>query len=237
VLALAPDQPCYRILVVEDHADNCQLFRNVLSPIGLAIREAYNGQEALRVWEHWQPHLIWMDLRMPVMDGYEATRRIRQKESSRRADPAVEGARDAAMQRSVIIALSASSLEHERLAALSVGCDGFLAKPFRQADIFELMRKHLGVRYVYEETSAGKTPGPQEKKTPSLTDLAALPPEILHHLEHAALRSDVELITRCLEGIRAINPPLAESLSALANNFAYGEILKLIQKIEHLPVR
>jgi two-component system sensor histidine kinase/response regulator len=77
VIGLAPDQPEYRILVVDDRADNRLVLVRLLSSLGLLVREAENGQEAVAVWEDWQPQLIWMDMRMPVMDGYEATKQIK----------------------------------------------------------------------------------------------------------------------------------------------------------------
>ena len=81
-------------------------------------REAENGVEAIAIWEEWQPHLIWMDMRMPVMDGYEATRQIKSH---------LKG------QATVIIALTASALEEEKTIILSSGCDDFVRKPFQQA--------------------------------------------------------------------------------------------------------
>jgi signal transduction histidine kinase/DNA-binding response OmpR family regulator len=87
VIGLAPDQPTYRILVVEDRWENRYLLVSILDPLGFAVREAQNGQEALEIWQTWQPHLIWMDMRMPVMDGFEATKKIREKESQRAKDP------------------------------------------------------------------------------------------------------------------------------------------------------
>ena len=90
ITGLAPNQPAYRILVVEDRWENRHLLVNVLKPLGFDVREAENGKEALDLWETWHPHLIWMDMRMPVMDGYEATRRIREKEQV--GTPGSEGA-------------------------------------------------------------------------------------------------------------------------------------------------
>lgn len=80
VVTLAPEQKEYRILVVDDVADNRLVLVKLLTPIGFRVREAANGQEAIAQWLQWQPHLIFMDMRMPVMDGYEATRVIKAAE-------------------------------------------------------------------------------------------------------------------------------------------------------------
>ena len=70
------------LLIVEDGADNRRLLRQVLEPLGFVVREAENGAEGVEAWRHWQPHLIWMDMRMPVLDGFEATREIGKREQS-----------------------------------------------------------------------------------------------------------------------------------------------------------
>jgi two-component system sensor histidine kinase/response regulator len=82
---LAPNQPQYRILVVDDRPENRIPLSQLLQSVGFQVREAQNGQAALDLWQTWHPHLIWMDMRMPVLDGYEATQRIREKEQEIRA--------------------------------------------------------------------------------------------------------------------------------------------------------
>ncbi len=84
VVALEPDQPCYRLLIVDDNPDSRQVLIELLNPLGFELREAANGRDAIETWEEFEPHLIWMDVRMPVMVGYEAAGRIREIEGGRR---------------------------------------------------------------------------------------------------------------------------------------------------------
>jgi len=77
IIALEPNQPRYRLLIVDDRVDNRQLLIQLLNPLGFLLKEAINGEEAIAIWQSWQPHLIFMDMRMPIMDGYEATQRIK----------------------------------------------------------------------------------------------------------------------------------------------------------------
>lgn len=137
VIGLEPGQPTYRILVVEDKWANRQLLVRLLTPLGFEVREAKNGVEAVACCQTWQPHLIWMDMRMPEMDGYEATRRIKASEYSWSPK---------------ILALTANAFEEERLVALAIGCDDFIRKPCQEEVILEKIAEHLGVRYLYDES-------------------------------------------------------------------------------------
>jgi CheY-like chemotaxis protein len=138
VASLAPGQQSFRVLVVDDAPLNRTVLSRLLAAVGFLVREAASGEEALATWQSWQPHFIWMDKRMPGIDGLEVTRRIRERERAN------------GRARVPIIALSASALEHEREEILGAGCDDFVAKPFRESMIFAKMREHLGVEYVYE---------------------------------------------------------------------------------------
>ncbi|MBD2092893.1 GAF domain-containing protein [Microcoleus sp. FACHB-1515] len=136
VVGLAADQPSYRILVVEDQWANRQLLVKLLESVGFQVESAQNGQEAIAIYQRWQPHLIWMDMRMPVMDGYEATRQIKANSA---ADPPV------------ILALTANAFEEERLVALSIGCDDFIRKPFEETLVLDKIAEHLSIRYTYAD--------------------------------------------------------------------------------------
>ncbi|NJP07657.1 MAG: response regulator [Chloroflexaceae bacterium] len=141
VAQVAPDQPGYRVLVTDDSPDTRRLLVNLLESAGFVVQSAADGQDCVMIWEDWQPHLIWMDMRMPRMDGFQATHAIRTAEQNHHTDN----------HHTVIIALTASAFEDERSRILAAGCDDFVGKPFREADIFEQMAQHLGVRYVYHE--------------------------------------------------------------------------------------
>jgi PAS domain S-box-containing protein len=223
VIALEPDQPRYRILIVDHNQDNRQLLVRLLSNVsspaaGFELREANNGQEALEVWANWQPHLIWMDLQMPVLDGYETTQRIRQAESG---NPKAE-------KQTVIIALTTSTLEEEGTKTHAAGCDDLLSKPFRETSIFEIIHKHLGVRYIYEEQGESTiTPLKTEKLTS--VALSDLPDAWIVDLHYAASVADSEAALALIEQIEASHTPLAEALAALVHNFQFDKLAGLTE--------
>ena len=212
VIALEPNQQRYRILIVDDKPDNRQLLIQLLSPLGFELREASNGREAIEVWETWQPQLIFMDLQMPVLDGFEATKQMRKKQNSRITK---------------IIALSAGTLEEKQTAALEAGCDDFIHKPFREATIFEMMSKHIGVRFVCEEPTVAAQMNQAETSTLNPNTLAALPAEWLASLHQATFEGDLEQMLVLIEQIP--DEQLANALMSLANNLQYKEILNLTQ--------
>lgn len=212
VIALEPDQPRYRLLIVDDRWDNRKLLIKLLNPLGFDVKEATNGLEAIELWSSWEPHLIFMDMRMPVMDGYEATKRIKATTKG---------------QATAIIALSASHFEETRTVILSVGCNDFIRKPFREADIFDALQKHIGVRYVYEQPAREPDSTQIEALTPEA--LAALPAEWLASLQKAAIEGDLDLILTLIEPIHSQNDPLANALASLAKKFQFKQLLTLIQ--------
>lgn len=216
VIALEPNQPRYRILIVDDKWSNRQLLIKLLNPLGFELKEATNGKEAIEIWDSWEPHLIWMDMRMPVMDGYEATKQIKSTTKG---------------QATAVIALTASVLEEERAVVLSAGCDGFMRKPFRDADIFDAMHKHIGVRYIYEDLSQSDSSiavknGAENAFSPAA--IAALPAEWVINLQTALPQGDLDLIDSIIEQIRTQNIPLANTIKSYVDNFDYDKILTLI---------
>jgi signal transduction histidine kinase/CheY-like chemotaxis protein len=220
VAGLAPGQPAWRLLVVDDSEVNRKLLVKIFQPVGFQVREAANGVEALAVWEEWEPHLIWLDMRMPVMDGYETTRRI--KATTRG-------------MATVVIALTASALEEDKAVILSEGCDDYLRKPFREEDLFDAIARHLGVAYVYEEIGpAAAEPGaagqPAGDEQALAAQLAAASPAWLARLEHAAALGDVQAIDRLAAEVAGEQPDLAEGIARLARQFDHEHILAAIHR-------
>jgi CheY-like chemotaxis protein len=220
VIALEPNQPTYRILIVDDKPLNRQLLIKLLNPLGFELKEATNGQEAIEIWDSWEPHLIWMDMRMPVMDGYEATQYIKST---------IKG------QATAIIALTASVLEEERAVILSAGCDDFMRKPFREADIFDAMHKHIGVRYIYEDRGQANLLAIKEgDRTMTAADFVKLPESLVADLKLAILNADMDLIDSSIEEIRLKDAVTADAIANCIENFEYDKVLKLIsQAISH----
>ncbi|MGB0388929.1 MAG: hypothetical protein ACPGWR_29255, partial [Ardenticatenaceae bacterium] len=112
---------------------------------------------------------------------------------------------------------------------ISAGCDDFMRKPFREADIFDMMNKHIGVRYIYEETGTTTTPSKsQEALTPAA--LATLSNDLVDELEQACTYGDMMGIDELIKQIRALDAAIANGLALLADEFEYGEIVALIKE-------
>ncbi len=209
VVGLAEGEPEWRILVVEDDAENRRLLTSLLVGTGFQVREAEHGEQALAHFDAWRPHFIWLDMRMPVMDGYEAARRLR----------ALPGG-----ERVKIVALTASAFHEQRAKILASGCDDMVHKPYQLRQIFDAMAQQLGVRYRLEEAGEASVSEPIEVTAEAV---AALPKDLREMLHRAALSLSREEIESALLAIRDHDPDLAEGLGALARDFRFDRILKL----------
>ncbi|MBF2099113.1 MAG: response regulator [Gloeomargaritaceae cyanobacterium C42_A2020_066] len=212
ITGLAPNQPTWRILAVDDRLENRKLLVKLLTPLGFAVREAHNGQEAIEVWSEWEPHLIWMDMRMPVMDGYEATRRIKAQ---------LKG------QATVIIALTASAFEEERSIVMDAGCDDFLRKPFREEVLLNKMAEHLGVHYTYA-ASGRPAASPASPGGLHLESLNQQPQPWLQAVHQSALEADGDQILHLATQLE--DAALAKTLRQLVDDFQFRKIVDATQQ-------
>ncbi|MCP6760128.1 MAG: ATP-binding protein [Fischerella sp. CENA71] len=220
VLALQPNQPNYRMLIVDDHPEGRQLLMTLLSRVGFELQQATDGQQAIEIWENFSPHLIFMDMRLPVLDGREATKRIKATTVG---------------QTTKIVAVTASSLESERTMIMAAGCDDYIRKPFKETDIFDTISKHFNVRYIYDEPV--NTPQVTKTEPDMITpaDLSVLDADLVQQLHQAALRVDAKLLHQLIDQILESRADIASSLIYLVDNFCFEEIITLTQPHERQP--
>ncbi len=207
-----------KIFVVDDKWANRSVLVNLLEPLGFEVVEAVNGLDALNKASELKPDLIFMDLVMPVMDGFEATRRIRK--SPDLADV-------------VIIAISASVFDFNQQQSQEVGCDSFLPKPFREAELLEKLRVHLGLEWVYEEGTAAKAIDLEQEQESAGESIVPPPAEEIAVLIDLAMRGDLKGIIDRAAHLEALDKqwlPFASHLRQLAKNFEDEQILEFVKQ-------
>jgi CheY-like chemotaxis protein/anti-sigma regulatory factor (Ser/Thr protein kinase) len=211
VVGLQPGQPAYRVLIAEDQPESQLLLVKLMTSIGLEAKVAKNGEECLKLFREWQPQLIWMDRRMPVMDGVEAARRIRELPGG---------------QEVKIVAVTASVFKDQQQELFDAGMDEFIRKPYRFEEIYDCMARHLGIKYIYRTTipaTAAEQPVPV---TPEM--LSVMPDATRDELEVALVRLDSQQIDSIIQQIKEIDTEVAKALSLKAKNFDYQSILNAL---------
>ncbi|MEL7078392.1 MAG: DUF3365 domain-containing protein [Cyanobacteria bacterium J06582_2] len=216
VKSLAPSQPTYRILAVDDVWQSRLLIVKLLSQVGFEVREAENGQQALELALQWQPHLILMDMRMPIMDGYESTRKIRALEPNSPHAPCK------------IIALTASAFESKRAETTAAGCNDYLRKPFKENELFVKLQEHLGVKYIYQGDD-NKTPA-IENLSPQLTSvsLQEMPRQWRLEFKQAAAELNEARLEELIRQIPQEHQSIVQPLTDLVSNFQFEKLIELL---------
>lgn len=214
IAGLAPGQPVYRILIAEDQIENQVLLKRLMEQIGLEVKIADNGEQCIALFQQWQPHLIWMDWRMPVMNGEEATRRIR-------GLPGGDSVK--------IVAVTASAFSEQKQEMLDAGMDDFVSKPYHFDEIYQCMARVLGIKYRYHSDASA-----EKHSDVNLTAamLAVLPASLRKTLREALLSLDSELIDQAIKQAGEADNTLGVLLSRLADNFDYPVILRLLDELD-----
>ncbi|MBN3927680.1 response regulator, partial [Nostoc sp. NMS4] len=218
VIGLEPGQPNYRILVAEDLRENRQLLVRLLESVGFEVYATENGREAIALWSEWHPHLILMDIQMPVMDGYETTRQIRGSKKGKDV---------------VIIALTAHAFEEDYTTSTQVGCNDHITKPFLESVLFDKIAHYLGVRYRYREEAVPRLDH-QALSQKSLTaqDLQVMSPEWIIQVHQATLDLNDTELYNLIAQIPNEEQVLANALKYLVDNFQLEAIATLSQTHE-----
>jgi signal transduction histidine kinase/ligand-binding sensor domain-containing protein/DNA-binding NarL/FixJ family response regulator len=213
VVSLAANEPEWRILIVEDVADNRLLLRSLLEAVGFMVREAVNGEEGIQQFKDWQPQLIWMDMGMPVMNGYEATRSIRTLPNGKEVK---------------ILALTASVFKEQEPKILAAGCDAVLHKPYNESVIFTAMEKQLGLHYIYEETNELLNQASFSEL--ELEDLQGLPDEWLDEFLTAVQMGDIKVMLSLTNTIAAEHVETKAKLDHYINDFNFLHLVNIVKE-------
>lgn len=196
----------YRILVVDDMKENLKVAVTLLRMVGFETHEAVNGEDAIQQFNDWNPHLILMDMRMPVMDGYEATKRIKSTEKGKNTP---------------IVALTASTFEDEQRKIASLGLDGYIRKPFRETELFNTIGKILGIGYIYEQEEPALSKKYLNDNEAIVRALLNLPGSVVSGMKQALSVADLDMFSETLKSIEMDNSELSDQLLILANNYDY----------------
>jgi len=216
VQGLQAGQSARRVLIVDDHQDNCMLLRETLAAVGFETDEASDGLAAIAACRRWRPHVLVVDLRMPGMDGWEVIRRVR-------------AAPGGSLPK--IIALTASVWEESRRQALAAGADAFLGKPFRTDELLEEIRRLTGVEFFYEpsESSANTPPGTRPDGETARPDLSRWPADLLVQMQAAVANADLEQLLALIDQGRRHEPRAAHALQQLAERYEYEKLSCIIE--------
>jgi signal transduction histidine kinase/CheY-like chemotaxis protein len=220
ILRLAPNQPRHRILIADDGAESRLLMRRWLEEVGFEVREASQGQEAVEIWTAWQPHLICLDMRMPVLDGYGVARQVRQLPGG-----------DA----TVIVAVTASVFEEQRSDCIAAGCNAVLPKPLDRAMLLDHVGRSLNLTYQYAEASGADAENTQtaafcrdQNRLPlTQADFSHLAPDWLAQVHQAAQAADDRQVRQLIAQLPVEQHPLARRLDCLVNDFRLDVIIEL----------
>ncbi|MBI5251466.1 MAG: response regulator [Desulfomonile tiedjei] len=204
----------YSLLVAEDESDSRYLLKQMLEKVGYTVREATNGAEALAAIQESRPHLVLMDGAMPVMDGLEATRRIKMS-----------------FHNIPVIMVTASALEEDRGKMLAAGADDVIRKPYREYDLLGSIQAQLGVEYVCCEDSA-IVGGEISLLSPSVIPeaLTALPADLIEEMREATINGYLDRLRYLLENVANYDGQLANGLRVLAERYEYDTLCHLFSR-------
>ncbi len=211
---LAAGQPACRILIADDNRLNRMLMYKMVLPLGLEIQEATDGKEAVELWESWQPDLVFMDIRMPIMDGFEAIRTIRASAVGKQPQ---------------IVVVTANAFENTEQAVLAAGANGYLRKPFKLTEIYDILEQVLGLKFLYESEEKPANGA----KTNGAECLPALSADWRVQMDRTITRGNFEEMIALIDRIPEESRPFADRLRKMAEQFDYESIAQLLESVPH----
>ncbi|MEW6751275.1 MAG: response regulator [Candidatus Latescibacterota bacterium] len=212
---LAPSSVPVRAVVADDVRENRAILTQLLEAIGVEVHAAVNGVEAVEVARRERPDIVFMDIRMPEMDGMEAMQRLLE-------DPGREVLK--------VVAVSASTLEHERQHYLAAGFEGFIGKPVRVEELYRCLARVLGVEFEYAPAPAA-APVP---RTPAELGEISLPAALHSRLREAAAVSNVTELRLALQEVKGLGAPQAELAACLQEQVAAFDMEAVLGALERV---
>jgi signal transduction histidine kinase/CheY-like chemotaxis protein len=206
-----------QVLIVDDKPENRAVLINLLAPLGFDIIEAVDGLDCVNKTREYKPELILIDLVMPIMDGFEATRQIRR----------IPDVKDV-----IIIMVSASVFECHKQQSMEAGCDDFLPKPIRADDLLKLLEKYLKLTWIYDKMETSDAVGKNDEIEPETGELVGPSKEQATVLFDLAMKGNLKGVVKQLEEFEQYDPklkPFADKIRALAKNFDEEQICDLIE--------
>jgi CheY-like chemotaxis protein len=210
------------LLVVDDNLESRLLLRQLLEPVGFKVVEAAGGREAIDLCRKDPPDLVWMDIRMAEMDGYEAARRIRETESAKRNE-------DGTKIHTPIIAFTAGVMENKEASPHAGVFNDWVYKPFREEEIFVKLEKHLGVRFVSEPAGfrAAQEDSPKDREPLTPADLSDLPPDWLEEFSHLVKAGRSRQLLVLIDRVCPTHPRVSRILGELVRAHDYERLIAL----------
>jgi len=215
VTGFTPSSPILRILVVEDQIESQSLMKKFLQPIGFIVDTAENGEEALHLYKKHRPNLVLMDMLMPIMDGYEATRRIRESEQD---------------SITPIIAVTASAFEEDKQKIFDAGVNDIIRKPVRSDELYETIRKHLQINYIYGEYLSFSEKNLDQSLVMELIKI--LPVALNNELIVALNNLDLDNFKNLLLDVSNYSSALADFLQQLVDNYEINSLSNVFHPLE-----
>jgi len=237
VIGLAPNQPNYRILVVEDRWASRQHLVNLLQSVGFQVREVTQSQDVIPLWETWFPHVILMDIHSPAIESQTIAETIRSTSKG---------------EETVLIALIPQFTFNRTSDLSAAGWDDYMKQPIQEETVWKKMAKHLGVCYQYAQELTSPQIAPELTPLSTIEDrhsdansnfengsdrlqqkLSQMPPDWIDRVSQAARRgSDVELLD-LIQSLPSQDQDVADILERWSNNFQFDQILELVETVSH----
>lgn len=202
-----------RVLVVDDKSSNRNVITAMLAPFDFELKEAENGEAVLEIVKTWKPDLVLMDMMMPVMTGFEATRKLREM---------------AEFEKLPIIATTASVFEDDKKQCMLAGCNGFLSKPVQMPELLGLLENYLNISWIFSESeNEGRENGESKE------EMSIPPARILKVLYDLALQGDMKGIKEqsvMFVKLNSLYAPLSRRLTEMAEKYDEENIIRILEE-------